>query len=97
MSDFIYSLRLDDILFLLNSGHPPIIVQLACVNFVLAIAFITGRMRKHPKSRHKSTVVVQWLIVISTFTVVSEQIWLPYAQKSQSSVISHVGEVLRSY
>ena len=97
MNDFIYRLRLDDIMRLLNSGDPPIIVQLVLVNLALAVAFITARLRKNPRSRHSSTVLVQWLIVISTFAVVSEQMWLPFAQRSQSNIMSHFGGVSRLY
>lgn len=97
MSDFLLRLRLNDISFFLNSGHPPLIVQLVAVNLVLAIALVVGRMRRHPISRRKSTVVVQWLIIVSTFAMVSEELWLPYAQKSEATVVDQVGRVLQPY
>lgn len=97
MSDFLLHLRLDDIQRLLNSGHPSIIIQLLCINTLLGIAFVMGRMRGHPVSRRKSTQAVQWLVIACTFVVVSEQIWLPYAEKTESNMVNQVEHVIRSY
>lgn len=97
MSDFLLHLRLDDVRNLLNSGHPPIIIQLLCVNTLLMIIFMYRRMRKRGAIAKHSSNIVQWLLIFASFAVVCEEQWLPYVIRSESSMVEHVGQVFRPY
>jgi len=97
VSDFLQRLRLDDVWYLLNSGHPPIIVQLLCINTLLMIVFIFKRMRRQSVARRHTSYIIQWLLLFSCFAVVCEEQWLPAMQRGEASAYDHLTHMVGHY
>jgi hypothetical protein len=93
MKDLIASLRLDDLMLFLHSGHPPILYQLFGLNILLMLIFLVRRIRKQPGQKRNTAITIQWIIIFGITGVLMEQEWLPYVENSPSVIMQRYQDV----
>jgi len=80
-----------DVLDLLESGHPPIYLQLLIANIAFLAFFIVrgifrkenpNRLKAKPRSRYRAEI----LIILTNAAILYEHSWLPFFQGSAISI-----------
>ena len=97
MHDFILNLRLGDVQDLLASGHPPIIVQLSSLLALWIIIFLFQRLRKRTVVARHASHAIQWILVVASFAIISEEQWLPAVRHNQAILLEHFSAQLHRY
>jgi len=97
MHDFLLHLRLDDIQYLLRSGHPPIYVQLLCI-ILSVLALKVYRSKVHKRSmQNRTSQALQWMLVLACFAVVCEDQWLPYWLQTAGYTTVRIQQIFEIY
>jgi len=95
MSDLIQRLRFDDMVYLLKSGHPPIYIQLLCLIVLLVIINIYRKLNRQKLLKHRGSLTLQWLLIVTCFAVIIEDQWLPILQSNFLRGTDQIMQVLR--
>jgi hypothetical protein len=94
MSDFILHLRLEEVQFFLNSGHPTLLQQIIVLVAVLLAFTIYARIkRSHPKQRASNS-RVQWALASMLFLILSEPYWMNQAIQGETRAIETLSRVI---